>query len=148
MVNKAYIIGNIGSDIQHRDVSNGSMASFSVATSETWKDNNGEKKETTEWHKIVVFGKLADVVGQYYKKGNKVYVEGKLQTRSWEGDDGQKRYTTEIVVNGFSGVIKNLTPRDATELHRNQTENPRYAPESMPEVKVAENTGFADDIPF
>jgi len=142
MVNKAYIIGNIGSDIQHRDVSNGSMASFSVATSETWKDNNGEKKETTEWHKIVVFGKLADVVGQYYKKGNKVYVEGKLQTRSWEGDDGQKRYTTEIVVNGFGGVIKNLTSKSDTE-QRPTTNN-----EPMPEVKVAQNVEFADEIPF
>jgi len=75
MINKAYIIGNIGSDVQHRDAQNGSIASFSVATSETWTDKSGEKKENTEWHKIVVFGKLADVVGQYYKKGNKVYVE-------------------------------------------------------------------------
>jgi len=142
VINKAYIIGNIGSEIKHRDAQNGSIASFSVATSENWTDKSGEKKETTEWHKIVVFGKLADVVGQYYKKGNKVYVEGKLQTRSWEGDDGVKRYTTEIVVNGFGGVIKNLTPKGATE------ERPTTNNQPMPEVKVADNTGFDDDIPF
>ena len=142
MINKAYIIGNIGSDIQHRDAQNGSIASFSVATSETWTDKSGEKKETTEWHKVVVFGKLADVVGQYYKKGNKVFVRGKLQTRSWEGDDGVKRYTTEIVVNGFGGLIKNLTPKGATD-ERSTTNN-----QPMPEVKVADNSGFDDDIPF
>jgi len=142
MINKAYIIGNIGSDVQHRDAQNGSIASFSVATSETWTDKSGEKKETTEWHKVVVFGKLADVVGQYYKKGNKVFVRGKLQTRSWEGDDGVKRYTTEIVVNGFGGLIKNLTPKGATD-ERSTTNN-----QPMPEVKVADNSGFDDDIPF
>ena len=142
MINKAYIIGNIGSDIQHRDAQNGSIASFSVATSERWTDKSGEKKETTEWHKVVVFGKLADVVGQYYKKGNKVFVRGKLQTRSWEGDDGVKRYTTEIVVNGFGGLIKNLTPKGATD-ERSTTNN-----QPMPEVKVADNSGFDDDIPF
>jgi len=142
VINKAYIIGNIGSDIQHRDAQNGSIASFTVATSENWTDKSGEKKETTEWHKIVVFGKLADVVGQYYKKGNKVYVEGKLQTRSWEGDDGVKRYTTEIVVNGFGGVVKNLTPKGATD-ERSTTNN-----QPMPEVKVAQNVEFTDDIPF
>ena len=142
MINEAYIIGNIGSDVQHRDAQNGSIASFSVATSENWTYKSGEKKETTEWHKVVVFGKLADVVGQYYKKGNKVYVEGKLQTRSWEGDDGVKRYTTEIVVNGFGGVVKNLTPKGATD------ERPTTNNQPMPEVKVAQNVEFTDDIPF
>ena len=144
MINKAYIIGNIGSDVQHRDAQNGSIASFSVATSETWTDKSGEKKENTEWHKIVVFGKLADVVGQYYKKGNKVYVEGKLQTRSWEGDDGVKRYTTEIVVNGFGGVIKNLTPKTYEHLPK-ENDKPGVV---LGNPVVADNTGFDDDIPF
>lgn len=142
MINKALLIGNIGSDIEHRDAQNGSMAKFSLATSEAWTDKSGERKETTEWHKIVVFGKLADIVGQYYKKGNKVYVEGKLQTRSWEGDDGQKRYTTEIVVNGFGGVIKNLTPKGATE------ERPTTSSASQEKIAVATNEDFDDDIPF
>lgn len=142
MINKALLIGNIGSDIEHRDAQNGSMAKFSLATSEAWTDKSGERKETTEWHKVVVFGKLADIVGQYYKKGNKVYVEGKLQTRSWEGDDGQKRYTTEIVVNGFGGVIKNLTPKGATE------ERPTTSSASQEKIAVATNEDFDDDIPF
>ena len=142
MINKALLIGNIGSDIEHRDAQNGTMAKFSLATSEAWTDKSGERKETTEWHKIVVFGKLADIVGQYYKKGNRIYVEGKLQTRSWEGDDGQKRYTTEVVVNGFGGVIKNLTPKGATE--------ERSTTSSAPQEKIAVATteDFDDDIPF
>ena len=142
MINKALLIGNIGSDIEHRDAQNGTMAKFSLATSEAWTDKSGERKETTEWHKIVVFGKLADIVGQYYKKGNRIYVEGKLQTRSWEGDDGQKRYTTEVVVNGFGGVIKNLTPKGATE-ERSTTSS---APQEK--IAVATNEDFDDDIPF
>jgi len=144
MINKAYIIGNIGSDIQHRDAQNGSIASFSVATSEKWTDKSGEKKETTEWHKVVVFGKVADIVGQYFKKGNKVYVEGKLQTRSWEGNDGIKRYTTEIVVNGFGGVVQNLTPKSESD---DSPTTPELRTKDF-EVKVADNTGFDDDIPF
>ena len=145
MINKAYIIGNIGSEIKHRDAQNGSIASFSVATSERWTDkNSGEKKESTEWHNVVVFGKVADIVGQYFKKGNKVYVEGKLQTRSWEGNDGVKRYTTEIVVNGFGGVVQNLTPKSESD---NSPTTPELRPKDF-EVKVADNTGFDDDIPF
>lgn len=141
-INKVIIVGNIG-QLEHRDAQNGSIAKMSVATSESWTDKNtGEKTETTEWHRVVVFGKLADIVGQYFQKGNKVYVEGKLQTRKWQDDTGQDRYTTEIVVNTFGGVIQNLSPKGSS----NQTKTEFGTTDHM--VKVAESAEFADDIPF
>ena len=143
-INKVILIGNIGTLDIKPTRTGGKLANMSVATSESWKDDQGQTQERTEWHKVVVYGKLAEIVEQYYSKGNRVYVEGKLQTRSWEGEDGQKRYVTEVVVSGFGGIIQNYSPKETASA----TQNPRYAPESMPEVKVAENTGFADDIPF
>jgi len=100
-VNKVIIIGNLGKDPEVRHTPQGiAVASFSVATSESWNDkSSGEKQERTEWHRIVVWNKLAELCGKYLAKGRKVYVEGKLQTRSWEDKEGQKRYTTEIVAN-------------------------------------------------
>ncbi len=95
-VNKVILVGNVGQDPELRGTDK-PVANVSVATSETWKDKNtGEKQEKTEWHRVVFFGKLAEIVGMYVKKGTKLYVEGKLQTRSWE-QDGVKKYTTEIV---------------------------------------------------
>ena len=110
MINKAILLGNVGNDPEVKYASNGSaICSLSVATSETWKDkNSGENKTTTEWHKVSLFGKLAEVSGQYLKKGSKVYIEGKVQTRKWQDKTGQDRYTTEIVVSGFGGVLKML----------------------------------------
>jgi single-strand DNA-binding protein len=99
-INKVILIGNLGADPETRYMPNGNaVANVSIATSESWKDRNtGEPQERTEWHRVVFFGKLAEVVGQYLRKGSKVYVEGRLQTRKWQGQDGQDRYTTEIVV--------------------------------------------------
>ena len=109
MVNKVIIVGNLGHDPQLRQMENGTeIATFSVATSEKWKDKNGEKQSKTEWHKIVAFGKVAEIIGKYLTKGSKVYIEGKLQTRSWEDDAGQKKYTTEIVMNGFDSKLEML----------------------------------------
>ena len=109
MVNKVIIVGNLGHDPQLRQMENGTeIATFSVATSEKWKDKNGEKQSKTEWHKIVAFGKVAEIIGKYLGKGSKVYIEGKLQTRSWEDDAGQKKYTTEIVMNGFDSKLEML----------------------------------------
>lgn len=97
-VNKVILIGNLGKDPETRYTSSGeSVANVSLATSESWKDKAGEKKERVEWHKLSFFGKLAEVVGQYLKKGGKIYIEGKLQTRKWQDKDGADRYTTEIV---------------------------------------------------
>ena len=98
-INKAIIIGNLGRDPELKYLSDGTaVASFSVATSETWKDKTtGEKKENTEWHRVQCWRKLAEICGEYLKKGSQVYIEGRLQTRSWEDKSGEKKYTTEIV---------------------------------------------------
>lgn len=97
-LNKAMIIGNLGKDPEIRTTPSGqSMATFSVATSEKYKNKSGEQEERTEWHNIVLWGKLAEIAAQYLTKGKTVYIEGRVQTRKWEGKDGQDRYTTEIV---------------------------------------------------
>ena len=99
-VNKVMIIGRLGADPEVKTVSGGqNVARLSVATSENWTDREGQKQERTEWHRIVVWGKLADLCGKYLSKGRQVYLEGRLQTRSWEDQQGQKKYSTEIVAN-------------------------------------------------
>lgn len=99
-VNKVIVLGRLGADPEVKNVSaNQTVARLSVATSETWTDKEGQKQERTEWHRIVVWGKLAELCGKYLTKGRQVYVEGRLQTRSWEDPQGQKKYTTEIVAN-------------------------------------------------
>jgi single-strand DNA-binding protein len=99
-VNKVIIIGNLGRDPETRYMpEGGAITNISVATTDTWKDKNGEKQEKTEWHRVAFFGKLAEIAGEYLKKGSQVYVEGRLQTRKWQDKDGQDKYTTEIVAN-------------------------------------------------
>ena len=114
-VNKVILVGNLGNDPEFRATANGSsVATLSVATSESWKDRNtGQQQERTEWHRVVLFGKLAEIAQQYLRKGSKVYIEGKLQTRKWQDQNGQDRYTTEIVVDGFGGQLQMLDSRDA-----------------------------------
>jgi len=109
-VNKVIIVGNLGKDPEVRFMPNGSaVANITVATSDTWKDKQtGEQKEKTEWHRVVMFGKLAEIAGEYLKKGSKVYLEGSLQTRKWTNQQGQDQYTTEIVLQGFNGVMQML----------------------------------------
>jgi len=98
-VNKVILVGNLGQDPDMRSMPNGdAVAQITVATSESWKDQAGQKQERTEWHRCVVYRKLAEIVGQYLKKGAKVYLEGRLRTRKWQDQSGQERYTTEIVV--------------------------------------------------
>ena len=99
-INKVILVGNLGQDPEMRYTADGRpIATFSLATSESWKDKtSGERRDKTEWHRVVVFGKLAEICGEYLSKGKQVYIEGKLQTRKWQGQDGQDRYTTEIVV--------------------------------------------------
>ncbi|MCC6806487.1 MAG: single-stranded DNA-binding protein [Deltaproteobacteria bacterium] len=97
-VNKVIIVGHLGADPEVRYTQSGqAVASFNVATSETFNDKNGERQERTEWHRIVAWAKLAELCGEYLKKGRQVYLEGRLQTRQWDDKDGHKRYTTEIV---------------------------------------------------
>jgi single-strand DNA-binding protein len=97
-VNKVILIGNLGRDPETRYMPDGgAVTNVSIATTEQWKDKNGEKQEKTEWHRVAFFGKLAEIAGEYLKKGSQIYVEGRLQTRKWQDKDGQDKYSTEIV---------------------------------------------------
>jgi single-strand DNA-binding protein len=113
-INKVILVGNLGQDPEIRYTADGRpIANFSIATSESWRDkSSGEKREKTEWHRVVVFGKLAEICGEYLSKGRQVYIEGKLQTRKWQGQDGQDRYTTEVVVD-MRGTMQMLGTRDS-----------------------------------
>ena len=129
MVNKVILIGNLGADPEVRYSQSGTaIASFRIATTEVWKKQDGSKEEQTEWHRIVAFGRLAEICGEYLAKGSKVYIEGRLQTRKWQDKDGQDRYTTEIVAR----EMKMLTPRGGESGHD----------ESFPEPSVG------DEVPF
>lgn len=136
-VNRVILIGNLGADPEVRYTqSNSAFCTLSVATSEHWNDKQtGEKREQTEWHRVVAFRRLAEVMGEYLKKGSKVYIEGKLQTRKWQDQNGQDRYTTEIVASEMqmldSRGQSNQQPRD-------------HAPQPAPDT----DDGMGDDIPF
>ena len=127
-VNKVILVGNLGQDpeVRYMPNSNG-VANISIATSDSWKDKNtGQQQERTEWHRVVLFGKLADIAGEYLRKGSKVYIEGRLQTRKWTDQQGQEKYTTEIVVD-MGGQIQmldskqdNNQPQQAPQQQYNQ----------------------------
>ncbi|TVQ89892.1 MAG: single-stranded DNA-binding protein [Chromatiaceae bacterium] len=109
-VNKVILVGNLGNDPDVRYLPSGdAVANLSIATNEVWRDKNtGEQQKRTEWHRVAIFGKLAEIAKQYLHKGSAVYIEGKLRTRKWQGQDGQDRYTTEVVVSGFDGNMQML----------------------------------------
>ncbi|WP_339056853.1 single-stranded DNA-binding protein [Candidatus Regiella endosymbiont of Tuberolachnus salignus] len=111
-VNKVILVGNLGQDPEVRYMTNGNaVTNITLATSESWRDKaTGEQKEKTEWHRVVLFGKLAEVAGEYLRKGSQVYIEGTLQTRKWQDQSGQDRYTTEVVVN-VGGIMQMLGGR-------------------------------------
>ena len=113
-VNKVILIGNLGNDPEIRYMpSGGAVANITIATSESWRDKaTGEQREKTEWHRVALFGKLAEVAGEYLRKGSQVYIEGQLQTRKWQNQQGQDQYTTEVVVQGFNGVMQMLGSRN------------------------------------
>ena len=152
-VNKVILIGNLGKDPDIRYMPNGeAVANITLATSETWKDKTGAKQEKTEWHRVTFYRKLAEIVGEYLKKGSSVYVEGRLETRKWTDKTGTDRYTTEIIANemrmlgsksggsSFEGENKNnkaAPPKDSATSNNNAASTP--------------NSGFGDmddDIPF
>lgn len=143
-INKVILIGNNGKDPEIRYTPEGkAIANLNVATSESWKDKqSGEKKEKTEWHRVVIFGKLAEIAGEYVRKGSKIYLEGKLQTRKWTDNSGQDRYTTEIVVDGFSGVMQMLDKPTGKQEGTSQQSQPAPAQQS------ATQNSFDDTIPF
>ena len=146
-INRAILIGNLGNDPDLRYMPNGNaVCNVTLATSDSWKDKQtGQQQERTEWHRVVFFGKLAEIVGQYLRKGSKVYVEGRLQTREWE-KDGIKRYITEVVVD-MGGTMQMLDSR-ADSVAQNQnyaTQQPQQRSQAQQAQPADE---FDDDIPF
>jgi len=107
--NKVMLIGNLGRDPEVRSMQNGDkVANLNIATSERWRDREGNQQEKTEWHRVVIFGKVAEIAERFLKKGSKVLIEGQLQTRKWQDQSGAERYTTEVVVRGFGGTMTML----------------------------------------
>ena len=151
-VNKVIIIGNLGRDPEVRYTPDGaSITNVTIATTDTWKDKaTGEKKEATEWHRVVFFGKLAEIAGQYLKKGRQVYVEGALRTRKWTDKEGQERYTTEIVANemkmlGSREGMSDAPPRESAGAGAAGGGN---RPAAAPQPAGGNFNDFEDDIPF
>jgi len=141
-INKVILIGRLGADPEVKTVTGGNnVARLSVATSENWTDREGQKQERTEWHRVVVWGKLAELCGKYLSKGRQVYVEGRLQTRSWEDQQGQKKYSTEIVAN----TVQFLGPNQRDQAHASQGDQDFGAQNFGPEPAFDNN---ADEIPF
>tara|TARA_B100001989_G_C24474267_1_gene430903 strand:+ start:276 stop:707 length:432 start_codon:yes stop_codon:yes gene_type:complete len=140
-VNKALIIGNLGQDPEIKYTQSGSpVANLSVATSERWKDKStGDQKEQTEWHRVVVFGRLAEIAEQYLKKGSKVFIEGKIQTRDWEDSEGRKRYTTEV-------VAREMTMLDSKFSADSNSDSD--SSEATPKETASKDSDFEEDIPF
>ena len=157
-INKVIIVGNCGQDPETRYMpSGGAVTNLSLATSETWKDKKGDQQERTEWHRVVFFNRLAEIVEQYVKKGSKVYVEGSLRTRKWQGQDGQDRYTTEIVASEMQmldsrgGQGQGGYDQSQPDYAQSEPQQKQSAPQKQAEAQPsapAGGMGFDDDIPF
>ena len=149
-LNRASLIGNLGADPEVRRLNDGKpVVSFRVATSETWKDKqSGEKRERTEWHQVVVFSEgLCEIVEKYCRKGSKVFVEGQLQTRKWQGQDGTDRYTTEIVLRNFVGQIVLLGSAGGRPPAPSEDSYGADSASSQPAAGYS-RSAMDDDIPF
>jgi len=151
-VNKVIIVGNLGRDPETRyNPEGGAITNISVATTDTWKDKaSGEKQERTEWHRVVFFSRLAEIAGEYLKKGSQVYVEGSLRTRKWQDKEGKERYTTEIVADRMQMLGSRQGSGDAGGRERSsEAKEPVAAGEGMPAKKPAGKfDDMDDDIPF
>jgi single-strand DNA-binding protein len=152
-INKVILVGNLGRDPEVRYSPNGqAVANVTLATSESWKDKNtGDKQERTEWHRVVFFGKLAEIAGEYLKKGMQVYVEGRLQTRKWQDKDGADRYTTEIVANEMQMLGSREGRGAPSEFNQDVPHEggaPRAAAAKAAAPAAAGTTDLDDDIPF
>ena len=139
-VNKVILVGNLGKDPESRYMPNGdAVVNITLATTDTWKDKGtGEKKETTEWHRVVFFRKLAEIAGQYLKKGSQVYIEGSLKTRKWE-KDGHTNYTTEIVADSMQMLGSRQSGDESP---------PKQQRQPVPQTPSGAFNDFEDDIPF
>lgn len=163
-INKVIIVGNLGNDPEIRYMqNNNAVANLSIATSESWNDQQGQRQERTEWHRVVMYRRLAEIAGEYLKKGSQVYIEGKLQTRKWQDQQGQDRYTTEIVANEMQMLGGNTGGNQGGGMNQGGMNNdnnrggyqpaPRQnAPQQTspaPQQPMAEpDIDFDDDIPF
>jgi len=147
-INKVILVGNLGKDPEVRYMPNGqAVANVTIATSESWKDKNtGEQQEKTEWHRVVFFRRLAEIVGEYLKKGSKIYVEGKLQTRKWQDNQGQDRYTTEIIANEMQMLDSRGSGAGAASNNYSNSAPPPIEESQAPQMATAGD--FDDDIPF
>ena len=153
-VNKVILIGNLGKDPDIRYMPGGdAVANITLATSETWKDKTGAKQEKTEWHRVTFYRKLAEIVGEYLKKGSSVYVEGRLETRKWTDKTGTDRYTTEIIANEMRmlGSKSGGSSSSEGENKNNETSSPKDSAVNNNNATANHNSGFGDmddDIPF
>jgi single-strand DNA-binding protein len=152
-VNKVILIGNLGKDPEVKYLPSGSaVCNVTIATSESWKDkDSGEKKERTEWHNIVFYGRLAEIAGEYLKKGSQTYVEGALRTRKWQDKSGNDRYTTEIIVSDMQMLGSRGGSGGSTASYDDEGASSRPAPSksSKPKAAAAQEGGdLDDDIPF
>ncbi|MGB1800653.1 MAG: single-stranded DNA-binding protein [Gammaproteobacteria bacterium] len=148
-VNKAIIVGNLGNDPDMRYTAGGAaVANISVATAESWRDKEtGEQQERTEWHRVVAFGRLAEIIGEYLRKGSQVYIEGRIQTRKWQDKDGQDRWSTEIVANELQ-MLGSKGGGSANYDSAPQPQQSAPAPQAAASPAPAPADDFDDDIPF
>jgi single-strand DNA-binding protein len=152
-INKVILVGRLGQDVELKyTASSDAVASMSVATSENWTDKSGQRQEKTEWHRVVMFRKLAEIAGQYLKKGSQVYIEGKLQTNKWQDNTGADRYTTQIVANSMQMLDSKNSggTSGAGQQPPQQSQQPQQDSQSpqAPITPVETNDSFEDDIPF
>ncbi len=147
-VNKVILIGNLGNDPDVRYTAGGSaVVNISIATSESWRDKEtGERQERTEWHRVVFFGRLAEIVSEYLRKGAKIYIEGRLQTRKWQDKDGSDRWTTEIVANEMQMLDSRGGHADAAPPAHRSTQG--ASPGEAPAKQATDSEFVDDDIPF
>ncbi|MCY1388902.1 Single-stranded DNA-binding protein [compost metagenome] len=147
-INKVILVGNAGGDPETRYMPNGTaVTNITLATSESWKDKQtGQQQERTEWHRVVFFGRLAEIAGEYLRKGSQVYVEGSLRTRKWQGQDGQDRYTTEVMVD-MNGTMQLLGGRPSGGDTPRAPREPQQ-PSQSPPPQGQDDDGFDDDLPF
>ncbi len=149
-VNKCILIGHLGQDPEIRYMpSGGAVANLTLATSESWRDKQtGEMKDRTEWHRVCIFGKLAEIAGEYLRKGSQVYIEGSLQTRKWQDQNGQDRYTTEVVVN-VGGTMQMLGGNGGNQAGSQKLQQPQAPQASSNQAPQSEPPQYwDDDIPF
>ena len=140
-INKVILVGNLGKDPEVRYTQDGkAIANVTLATSESWKDQQGQIQEKTEWHRVSIFGKLAEIAGEYLRKGSQVYFEGQLQTRKWTNKEGQDQYTTEIKVDSFNGVMQMLGSKsDSQASQGGQAQAPQQRQQRAPQQQSQQN---------